>query len=122
MPMTQTQYSLTNPRFRDRDPRNLPYYFPQSLNTVAYAKKMTDFTNNLLLEQLEQTARALGFVVVPHDLINWSRRKKFGALDKRYKIGQKTYFLLDPKKLTKTEVKKLKDYIADLRADMEGTA
>lgn len=120
--MMQSTYSLTNPKFRDRDPRSLPYYFPGRLNGVAYAKSMTAFFNNLLLEQLEQTARSLDFVVVPHDLINWSRRKKFDGLDKRYKIGQKTYFLLDPKKLTKTEVKKLQDYIADLRADMEGTA
>lgn len=118
----QMQYSLTTPNFRDKNPRNLPYYLPESLNVVAYSKQMVNFTNNLLLEQLEQTAKSLNYVVVPYALINWSRRKKFGELNKRYKIGKKTYFLLDPDKLTKTEVKKLKDYIADLNASMEGTA
>lgn len=106
-------YSLLKPNFRDKDPRNLPYYFTESLNVVSYARQMNDFTNNLLLEQLEQTARAMNLLVVPHEIINWSRKKKFGALEKRYKIGKKTYFLVDPQELTKTEKKKIEELIEE---------
>lgn len=114
--MTIDDFTLIPPRYKDKDkdPRALLYLYPNSINIVAYAKKMQKFAFYQALEVAEDLAKRQGFILLPYSCIHWERAKKFGT-DRRVKIGRKSFFLMKLTELTKNEKDKLQDHLADLQ-------
>ena len=110
--MSLEEYSLVPNGFRDKDPRQLLYHNPTTINIIAYAKKMQRFSFLQALEVAEDLAKRQGFILVPYSCFHWQRAKAYGA-DRKVKIGRNSYFLMKPNELTKNEIKKLKEIIQE---------
>lgn len=104
--MNLHDFTLVPKDYRDKDPRALPYLYPTTLNIVAYAKKMQEFSFYQALEIAEDLAKRQGFILVPWSVLHWQRAKKLGY-DRKIKIGRKSFFLLRRDEMTKTEILKL---------------
>lgn len=109
------RYSLLPQEYKDKDkdPRRLPWLYPGTLNLVYYAKKMQEFSFYQALEVAEDLASKQGFILLPHSCIHWQRAKNFGY-DRKVKIGRKSFFLMKPNELTKSEGLKLEKYLEEL--------
>lgn len=103
-------YSLVPKDYKEKDPRPLLYLYPNSINIVAYAKKMQEFSFYQALEVAEDLAKRQGFILLPWDCIHWKRAKNYGS-DRKIKIGRKSFFLMKTNELTKSETSKLKAYL-----------
>ncbi len=106
-------FSLIPKDYKKQDPRTLLYLYPKSVNLVAYAKKMQQFSFYQSLEIAEDLAKRQGFVLLPWDCLHWQRAKNFGA-DRKVKIGRRSFFMLKPQELTKNEHIKLENYLAEI--------
>lgn len=103
-------FSLIPKGYKNKDPRPLLYLYPESINIVAYAKKMQEFSFYQSLQVAEDLAKRQGFILLPWECIHWQRAKLFG-LDRKIKIGRKSFFLMKINELTKTERAKLETYL-----------
>lgn len=112
--MTIDEFTLVPEKYKDKDPRALLYLYPNSVNIVAYAKKMQKFSFYQALEVAEDLAKRQGFILLPYSCIHWERAKKYGV-DRRVKIGRKSFFLMRLNELTKNEKEKLQLHLADLK-------
>lgn len=110
------EYSLIPPKYKEKskDPRALLYLYPESVNLVAYAKKMQTFAFYQALEVAESMANRQEFILLPYKCIHWERAKKFG-LERRVKIGSNSFYLMRLSELTKTEKSKLIDYVSEVK-------
>lgn len=111
--------SLIPSNYKSKDPRPLLYLYPNSINVVAYAKKMQEFSFYQALEVAEDLAKRQGYILLPWECIHWQRARNYGA-DRKIKIGRKSFFLMKPHELTKTEKIKLKTYLNALRQGDRG--
>lgn len=111
--MNLKEFSLVPKDYREKDPRTLPYLYPTTLNIVAYAKKMQEFSFYQALEVAENLAKRQGFILLPWSCIHWERAKKLGY-DRKIKIGRKSFFLLKMNEMTKTEKLKLERLLQSL--------
>jgi len=114
--MNLKKYSLVPTEYKEKDPRALPYLYPTKLNLVAYAKKMQEFTFYQSLEAAETVANNLGYILLPWDCVHWGRAQKI-ASDRKVKIGRKSFYMMKLNEMTKTEEKKLLEYISDLEPE-----
>lgn len=108
-------YELTQTDFRSKNPYHLIFFKKSNINITLLSKQMAQYTNNLLLEQLEQLAVTFNCYLVPAECIHWHRKKKFKA----NKIGNRTYYLIQRDKITKCEFQKLIDYLDKNKIDYE---
>jgi hypothetical protein len=118
MTINAATFSLVPKEYKKKDPRSLLYFHPQSINIVAYAKKMQAFAFYQALEVAEELAKKQGFILLPWSCIHWQRAKSFGY-DRKIKIGRNSFFLMKPNELTKSEEIKLEGYIKELHGDDE---
>ena len=105
--------SLIPPDYKSKDPRPLLYLYRETINIVAYAKKMQEFAFYQALEVAEDLAKRQGFILLPWDCIHWQRAKNYGS-DRKIKIGRKSFFLMKPNELTKREEAKLRIYLEEM--------
>lgn len=105
--------TLIPKNYKLNDPRPLSYLYTNSINIVAYAKKMQKFSFYQSLEIAEDLANRQGFILLPFDCIHWQRAKAFGK-DRKVKIGRKSFFLMKIDELTKNEIKKLEIHLYEL--------
>ncbi|SEO80038.1 hypothetical protein SAMN04488134_11346 [Amphibacillus marinus] len=110
--MDLSNLSLVPRDYKKKDPRTLPYLYPETLNIVAYAKKVQAFSYYQTLEVAEDLARRNGFLLLPYSCMHWQRAKNYGV-DRKVKIGRKSFFMLRPHELTKGELNKLRDYLIE---------
>lgn len=108
------EFSLVPKNYKDKDPRTLPYLYPESINLVSYAKQVQTFSFYQTLEVAEDLARRQGYILLPWSCIHWQRAKKFGP-DRKIKIGRKSFFMMKPDELTKGEKNKLTDLLQDFK-------
>lgn len=106
--------SLVPKNYKKKDPRTLPYLYPDSINIVSYAKSVQRFSFYQTLEVAEDLARRQGFILLPWSCMHWERAKNYGY-DRKVKIGRKSFFMMKPSELTKTEIRKLNNYIEENR-------
>ncbi|MBU8733719.1 hypothetical protein M3205_23335 [Cytobacillus firmus] len=111
--MNLDQISLIPKGYKNKDPRSLLYLYPNSVNIVAYAKKMQQFSFYQSLEIAEDLAKRQGFILLPWECIHWQRAKAFGV-DRKVKIGRKSFFLMKVNELTKNERLKLENYLNEI--------
>lgn len=111
--MNLDQISLIPKGYKNKDPRSLLYLYPNSVNIVAYAKKMQQFSFYQSLEIAEDLAKRQGFILLPWECIHWQRAKAFGV-DRKVKIGRKSFFLMKVNELTKNERSKLENYLNEI--------
>lgn len=111
--MNLSEITLVPREYRKKDPRTLLYYYPTSINVVAYAKKMQKFSFYQTLEVAEELAKKQGYILLPYSCMHWQRAKNYGV-DRKIKIGRNTYFLMKPHELTKTEKAKLQRYLEEV--------
>ncbi|WP_256816710.1 hypothetical protein [Cytobacillus sp. Bac17] len=111
--MNLEQISLIPKGYKNKDPRSLLYLYPNSVNIVAYAKKMQQFSFYQSLEIAEDLAKRQGFILLPWECIHWQRAKAFGV-DRKVKIGRKSFFLMKVNELTKNERLKLENYLNEI--------
>lgn len=112
--MTLDEFTLVPDKWRDKDPRALLYLYPNSVNIVAYAKKMQQFSFYQALTVAEDLAKRQGYILLPYSCIHWERAKKFGE-ERKVKIGRKSFFLMKITELTKTEREKLSAHLEELK-------
>jgi hypothetical protein len=103
-------FTLIPKDYKKKDPRPLSFLYPTSLNIVAYAKEMQRFSFYQALEVAESLAKRQGFILLPWNCIHWQRAKAFG-IDRKIKIGRKSFFLMKIDELTKMEKTKLELYL-----------
>jgi hypothetical protein len=111
--MTVNEFSLVPKGYREKDPRPFAWLYPKSINIVSYAKSMQKFAFYQALEVAEDLAKRQGFILLPWVCIHWQRAQSFG-IDRKVKIGRKSYFLMKPHELTKSETMKLEKYLEEL--------
>jgi hypothetical protein len=111
--MTVDEFSLVPKGYREKDPRPFAWLYPKSINIVSYAKSMQKFAFYQALEVAEDLAKRQGFILLPWSCIHWQRAQSFG-IDRKVKIGRKSYFLMKPHELTKSETMKLEKYLEEL--------
>lgn len=111
--MNLEQISLIPKGYKNKDPRSLLYLYPNTINIVAYAKKMQQFSFYQSLEIAEDLAKRQGFFLLPWECIHWQRAKAFGV-DRKVKIGRKSFFLMKVNELTKSERLKLENYLNEI--------
>lgn len=112
--MNVEEFSLVPKEYKKKDPRSLLFLYPNSVNIVAYAKKMQEFSFFQALEVAEDLAKRQGFILLPWSCIHWQRAKSFGT-DRKVKIGRKSFFLMKQNELTKSEEMKLEKYLEELK-------
>lgn len=115
--MNILEFTLVPEGYKEKDPRPLPFLYPESINLVSYSKQMQTFCFYQQLELAEDIVKRQGFILLPWECIHWQRAKTFGA-DRKIKIGRKSFFMMKIDELTKTEKRKLESYINEL--DQEG--
>lgn len=108
--MNIEDFTLIPKGYKNKDPRTLLYLYPNSINIVAYAKKMQEFSFYQSLEIAQDLAKRQGFILLPWDCIHWQRAKQYGS-DRKVKIGRKSFFMMKITELTKKETMKLELYI-----------
>lgn len=108
--MEISDISLVPKDYKKKDPRTLPYLYPETLNIVSYAKAVQTFTFYQTLEVAEDLAKRQGYILLPWSCMHWQRAKNFGV-DRKVKVGRKSFFMMKPSELTKTEKRKLLEYI-----------
>lgn len=111
--MTIDDITLIPSGYKNVDPRGLLYLFPHTVNVVAYAKKMQKFSFYQTLEVAEDLAKRQGFILLPWSCIHWQRAKAYGV-DRKVKIGRKSFFLMKIDELTKSEKSKLEMYLEEI--------
>jgi hypothetical protein len=111
--MTLDDFSLIPKEYRKKDPRCLLFLYPNSINIVAYAKSMQRFAFYQALEVAEDLAKRQGYILLPWSCIHWQRAKSYGV-DRKVKIGRKSFFLMKPNELTKSEEIKLEKYLEEM--------
>lgn len=111
--MNLIDFTLIPKDYKKKDPRTLLYLYPNSINLVAYAKSMQKFAFYQALEIAEDLAKRQGYILLPWECIHWQRAKHYGV-DRKVKIGRKSFFLMKPNELTKSEAAKLERYLEDL--------
>lgn len=111
--MNLENFSLIPRGYKKKDPRPLSYLYPTSINIVAYAKQMQEFSFYQTLEVAQDLAKRQGFILLPWDCIHWQRAKLFGS-DRKIKIGRKSFFMMKIDELTKTEKKKLESLLEQI--------
>lgn len=99
--------------YKQKDPRGLLYLYPTSINLVAFAKQMQEFTFFQTLEVAESIAKRQGYILLPFACIHWQRAKSYGV-DRKVKIGRKSFFMLKMDELTKSERIKLRNHLDDI--------
>ena len=107
-------FTLIPKDYKNKDPRTLPFLYPKTLNIVAYAKKMQEFSFYQCLEIAENIARLQGYILLPWSCIHWQRAKKLGH-NRKVKIGRKSFFLVKENEMTKTEKTKLEMLVQELK-------
>lgn len=112
--MDYADITLIPSNYKDKDPRTLPFLYPESINIVSYAKKVQAFSFYQTLEVAEDLAKRQGYILLPWSCIHWQRAKNYG-IDRKVKIGRKSFFLMKPEELTKGERRKLKEYIQEIK-------
>ncbi|AIF45736.1 hypothetical protein [Virgibacillus sp. SK37] len=112
--MDYADVSLIPSGYKDKDPRRLPFLYPETLNIVSYAKKAQTFYFYQSLEVAEDLAKRQGFILLPWSCIHWQRAKHYG-IDRKVKIGRKSFFLMKPDELTKGEKRKLQEYLEEVK-------
>jgi hypothetical protein len=112
------EFTLIPKEYKKKDPRCLLYLYPNSINIVAYAKRMQEFAFYQALEVAEDLARKQGFILLPWSCIHWQRAKNFG-IDRKVKIGRNSFFLMKPNELTKSEEIKLVRHLEELQNNGE---
>jgi hypothetical protein len=114
--MTTDEFTLLPKGYKDKDkdPRALVYLYPSTLNIVAYAKKLQQFSFYQALEVAEMMAKRQGFILLPFSCIHWERAKLFGE-ERRVKIGRKSFFMMKLTELTKKETEKLTLHLAEIQ-------
>jgi len=120
MNITLEKFTLIPKNYKKKDPRPLTYLYPQSVNIVVYAKEMQRFSFYQALEVAEDLAKRQGFILLPWECIHWQRAKEFGV-DRKVKIGRKSFFLMKLDELTKSERLKLEEYLMELHGTDRGT-
>ncbi|WP_037580981.1 hypothetical protein [Sporolactobacillus terrae] len=111
-------FTLIPPDYKKKDPRPLLYLYHDTINVVAYAKKMQKFAYYQTLEVAEDLAKRQGFILLPWDCIHWQRAQAVAA-DRKIKIGRRAFYLMKISELTKREAQKLENYLMQLK---EGAA
>ncbi len=111
--MELADITLVPSNYKEKDPRTLPYLYPETINIVAYAKKVQQFSYYQMLEVAEDIARRQGFILLPWSCIHWQRAKNYGA-DRKIKIGRKSFFMMKEHELTIGEKQKLIQYIEEM--------
>lgn len=106
MAITLDQFTLLPEGYDKKDPRNLLYWYPTTINVVLFAKQMQTFYFYKQLEVAEDMAKRMGCLLLPYSCIHWKRAKDYGS-DRKLKIGRNSYFLMKPDELTKGEIRKL---------------
>lgn len=114
--MNLLEMSLVPHDYKKKDPRALLYLYPASLNIVSYAKQMQKFSFYQSLEIAEDLAARQGFILLPWSCIHWQRAKNYGN-DRKIKIGRKSFFLMKPNELTKSEKSKLKAMLEKIHSE-----
>src|SRR5690625_4608986 len=104
------KYSLIPKNYKKVDPRPLLYLYPETVNLVAYAKKVQKFSFYQALEVAEDLANRQGYLLLPFSCMHWQRAKNDGP-DRKIKIGRRSYFLMKLDELTKGEKAKLINFI-----------
>lgn len=104
--------SLVKPNYKDKDPRKLGFLYP-SINIVVFSKKVQEFCFYQSLDIAEDLANRNGFILLPYSCMHWERAKSFGV-DRKIKIGRKSFFMMKPTELTKKEKIKLEDYLVEV--------
>ncbi|GEL76573.1 hypothetical protein [Tenuibacillus multivorans] len=97
--------------YREKDPRQLLYHFP-NMPIVKYAKMMQRYSFNHALAVAEDVAHKNGYILIPYDCMHWQRKQRF--VDRRVKIGRKSFFMMKDHELTRSERSKLEDYLREL--------
>jgi hypothetical protein len=118
--MNVETFSLVPKEYKKKDPRTLLFYYPTSINIVAYAKKMQKFSFYQALEVAEDLAKKQGYILLPWSCIHWQRAKNFG-IDRKVKIGRKSFFLMKPDELTRSEKYKLERYLEELKKEEQAS-
>jgi|SRR5690625_122408 len=111
--MNLRDISIVHKRYKEKDPRTLPFLYPERINIVAYAKRVQIFSFFYTLEVAENLVKKLGFILLPWSCMHWERVKEYGS-DRRVKIGRRSFFMMKPSELTKREREKLIEYVEDL--------
>ena len=110
-----TSFSIVPVR-RVRDPRQLLYHYP-SIPVVRYAQMAADFYQDQMLRLAEELAHRQGFVLVPASCLGWRKKQEIAA-ERQVYIGRRSFYMLRPDELTKSEKEKIMDYLAELEADV----
>lgn len=111
-------FTLVPSDYKKKDPRPLLYLYQNTINIVAYAKRMQQFSYYQTLEVAEDLAKRQGFILLPWDCINWRRARDLAA-DRKVKIGRHAFYMLRIRELTKNERQKLEDYLLQLKEGVE---
>lgn len=114
--MNLEKYSIVPKDYKEKDPRPLLYLYPESINLVSFNKQIQTFSFYQTLEVAEDLARRQGFILLPWNCIHWQRAKAFGV-DRKVKIGRKSFFLMKIQELTKNEKAKLMEYLEELNQE-----
>ncbi|WP_458414523.1 hypothetical protein ACNQFZ_06560 [Schinkia sp. CFF1] len=105
--------SVVPETFLEKDPRNLPYHFP-NFPIVKYAKIMNDFNYYYALKAAEEVAHKSGYFLLPTSCMHWQRKGQFTELNRKIKIGNYSFFMMKEEELTKSERQKLERYLEEL--------
>ncbi|MGR5977255.1 hypothetical protein ACT7DE_30615 [Bacillus paranthracis] len=99
-------------KFQDKDPRQLLYHFP-TLTSGEVSEIISRVLFFKQLELAEDMAHKMGFILVPYECMHWQRKKAFGS-DRKVKVGRNSYFMMQQNELTRTERRKLEEYLEEL--------
>lgn len=120
--MKLDDFTLIPGDFREKDPRQLAYMFPQSIISsqqkfIAYNKKMQTFVYYHSLDVAETMAKLMDYVLLPTSILHWRRAKQLGA-DRRVQIGRNVFYLVKQNELTSKERERLLDFAQEIRSEV----
>lgn len=115
------ELSIVPPDLKEKDPRPFAYLYPNMIRNddqsfIGFIKKMQRFDFYRSVQMFEEYGHANGFILFPAPLMHWRRRNGLG-IERRVRVGRKSFYFVRENELTDGEKQKLMEHIAEVRKE-----
>lgn len=102
--------------YRKRDPRAFLYLFTRIATPAHISDSFSNFLYAAALEQMDMLATHKNQIIIPNECLSgkriiYLRNKNYFS----FKVGPKSYLMLPESELEESEIKKLQQYIENLK-------
>lgn len=102
--------------YQEKDPRKYLFNNPDRMHPTILSKSLSNYLHYYLLDLMESAAAHEEHVIVPFSCFTWRRIRALKDMNYfSFKVGQESYFMVNPLDLKQLERVKLESYLNELK-------